>query len=420
MMKPQVRTLENGLTVASDPVPTLETVALGVWVDVGARHEKADENGITHLIEHMVFKGTKTRSARAIAEEIESRGGFLNAYTSRDQTCFHARVLKDDVALATDIIADLVRNPLFAEDELAREKDVVLQEIGQAADTPDDIIFDHLQAQAFADQPLGRPVLGTPKTVKAMGRAQVAAYQRRAYVPQRMIFAASGAISHDRATKLAGKFLGDAPPGRAAKSARAKFTGGDYRSEEKLEQAHVAFCVEGVAASDPRAMTAQIFSLLFGGGMSSRLFQELREKRGLCYEIHSFSGSHAETGLFGVYAGTSAQGIGELVPLVIDELERATRDVTEEEVARAKAQMRSSLAMGLESPMARCEMMAGHLHTWGRILTLAEIRKKIEAVTAKEVRDFARHLMASGKPAIAALGPVRKLESHARLSARFG
>ncbi|HRK72067.1 MAG TPA: pitrilysin family protein [Micropepsaceae bacterium] len=419
-MKPQVHKLANGLTIASDPVPTLETVALGVWVDVGARHEKAEENGITHLIEHMVFKGTKTRSARAIAEEIESRGGFLNAYTSRDQTCFHARVLKDDAALAADIIADLVRNPLFAEDELAREKDVVLQEIGQAADTPDDIIFDHLQAQAFADQPLGRPVLGTPRTVKALSRKDIAAYQRHAYVPKRMIFAASGAISHDRAARLAGKLLGDAPSGKASKPARARFTGGEYRSEQKLEQAHVAFCIEGVAANDPGAMTAQIFSLLFGGGMSSRLFQELREKRGLCYEIHSFSGSHAETGLFGVYAGTSAQGIGELVPLVIGELERAARDVTEEEVARAKAQMRSSLAMGLESPMARCEMMAGHLHTWGRILPLSEIREKIEAVTTRNVRAFAHHLMTTGKPAIAALGPVRKLESHARLSARFG
>lgn len=419
-MKPHVRTLANGLTIASDPIPTLETVALGVWVDVGARHEKEHENGITHLIEHMVFKGTKTRSARAIAEEIENRGGFLNAYTSREQTCFHARVLKDDVALAADIIADLVRNPLFAEDELVREKDVVLQEIGQAADTPDDIIFDHLQAQAFAGQALGRPVLGTPATVKSLGRTDVAGFQRRAYVPARMIFAASGAITHDRAAKLAERLLGDAPSGKPAKPARAKYTGGDYRSEQKLEQAHVALCVEGVAADDPRAMTAQIFSLLFGGGMSSRLFQELREKRGLCYEIHSFSGSHAETGLFGIYAGTSAMGIAELVPLVIGELERAARDISDEEVSRAKAQMRSSLAMGLESPMARCEMMAGHLHTWGRILPLSEIRARIEAVTTQEVRAFASHLMASGKPAMAALGPVRKLESHAKLSARFG
>ncbi len=419
-MKPHVTRLGNGLTIASDPMPTLETVALGVWVDVGARHEKAAENGITHLIEHMVFKGTKTRSARAIAEEIESRGGFLNAYTSRDQTCFHARVLKDDAALAADIIADLVRNPLFADDELVREKDVVLQEIGQAADTPDDIIFDHLQAQAFPDQPLGRPVLGSPATVKALTQGHIAAWQRRAYVPSRMIFAASGAITHDRARKIAEKCFGDAEKGKPAGHARAKYRGGDFRRTQKLEQAHVAFCVEGVAADDPRAPAAQIFSLLFGGGMSSRLFQELREKRGLCYEIHSFSGSHADTGLFGVYAGTSAQGIGELMPLVIGELERAARDVSQAELDRAKAQMRSSLAMGLESPMTRCELMAGHLHTWGRILSVAEMRAKVASVTLEDVRGFAAHLLRTGKPAIAALGPVRRLESHASLSRRFG
>ena len=410
-MKPQVHKLANGLTIASDPVPTLETVALGVWVDVGARHEKAEENGITHLIEHMVFKGTKTRSARAIAEEIESRGGFLNAYTSRDQTCFHARVLKDDAALAADIIADLVRNPLFAEDELAREKDVVLQEIGQAADTPDDIIFDHLQAQAFADQPLGRPVLGTPRTVKALSRKDIAAYQRHAYVPKRMIFAASGAISHDRAARLAGKLLGDAPSGKASKPARARFTGGEYRSEQKLEQAHVAFCIEGVAANDPGAMTAQIFSLLFGGGMSSRLFQELREKRGLCYEIHSFSGSHAETGLFGVYAGTSAQGIGELVPLVIGELERAARDVTEEEVARAKAQMKAGLLMALESCSSRAEQLARHVLAYGRPLAVEELVARIDAVSVESTRKAAQALLSRSRPAVVALGGGRGLDT---------
>ena len=419
-MKIEITTLPNGLTIVTDPMPHIETATIGVWVEAGARHETAATNGVSHLLEHMAFKGTTTRSARRIAEEIEAAGGYLNAYTSREQTCFYARVMKDDVALGADILSDILINPTFSADELAREKKVVLQEIGQSEDTPDDIIYDHLQAAAFPDQPIGRPILGTEETVNRLGRAALRKHLATHYVGPAMTLIASGRVDHRKVVALAAEKF--APIRKAEKKdpPRARYKGGDRRRTQKLEQAHLTFGVEGPCVTDADAFTAQVFSTAFGGGMSSRLFQEVREKRGLAYSVHAFSHAFADTGFFGVYAGTGAKECAEIAPVVVGELEAMATGATEEEAARARAQAKAALFMGLEGPSARAEHIAGQLSAYGRVMPADEIAERIEAVDAAALRRFAGRLLKSKSPAVAALGPVKGLEPYARFAARFG
>jgi predicted Zn-dependent peptidase len=413
-------TLPNGLTVVTDPMPHIETATVGVWVEAGARHETAATNGVSHLLEHMAFKGTTTRSAKQIAEEIEAAGGYLNAYTSREQTCFYARVLKGDVALGVDILADILINPLFDAEELAREKKVVLQEIGQSADTPDDIIYDYLQDCAFPGQALGRPILGTEQTVNSFGRAHLRRHLKTHYVGPAMTIIASGNVDHDHVVALASEKFAAIQNASPKAPSKARYKGGEHRRTQKLEQAHVTFGVEGPSVSDPDAVTAQVFATAFGGGMSSRLFQEVREKRGLAYSVSAFCHSFAETGFFGVYAGTGAKECAELAPVVVGELEDMAVSATEEEAARARAQAKAALFMGLEGPSNRAEHIAGQLSAYGRVMSTDEISEKIDAVDAAALRRFAARLLKTRSPSMAALGPVKALESYARFAARFG
>ena len=419
-MKLEIAKLPNGLTVVTDPMPHIETATVGVWVEAGARHETAATNGISHLLEHMAFKGTTTRSARRIAEEIEAAGGYLNAYTSREQTCFYARVMKDDVPLGVDILSDILINPLFDAEELAREKKVVLQEIGQSEDTPDDIIYDHLQDAAFPGQPLGRPILGSEKTVNALGRAALRKHLATNYVGPSMTLVASGRVNHAEIVALASEKFGAIRKADKKDPPRARYKGGDRRKTQKLEQAHLTFGVEGPSVTDPDAFAAQVFATAFGGGMSSRLFQEVREKRGLAYSVHAFVHFFAETGFFGVYAGTGAKECAEIAPVVVGELEAMASGATEEEAARARAQAKAALFMGLEGPSARAEHIAGQLSAYGRVMPAEEIAERIEAVDAAALRRFATRLLKSKSPAVAALGPVKGLEPYARFAARFG
>ncbi len=419
-MHVKIEKLANGLTVVTDRMPHVETAAIGVWVEAGARHETAATNGVSHLLEHMAFKGTKTRTARRIAEEIEAAGGYLNAYTSREQTCFYARVLKADAPLAVDLLSDILINPLFDLDELEREKKVVLQEIGQSEDTPDDIVYDHLQEAAFPDQPLGRPILGTDETVNSIGRAALRRHLQTHYVGPSMTLVASGNVDHRRIVALAAEKFAPIRDAKGKPPARARYRGGERRRLQKLEQAHVTFGVEGPSNTDDDAYVANVFATAFGGGMSSRLFQEVREKRGLAYSVHSFVHFFADTGFFGVYAGTGARECAEIAPVVIGELEAMADGATEEEAARARAQAKASLFMGLEGPSNRAEHIASQLSIFGRVMSEAEIAAKIEAVDAAALRRFARRLLTAKKPTLAAIGPVRRLESYERFAARFG
>jgi predicted Zn-dependent peptidase len=413
-MSVEVSVLDNGLTIASDSMDEVETVSLGVWVGVGTRHEPGAVNGVAHLLEHMAFKGTKRRSAEDIAEEIEAVGGQVNAYTGREATAYYVKLLAGDLPLAVDILADILQHSVFDETELARERAVVLQEIGQAQDTPDDIVFDHYQETAYPDQPLGRPVLGRPEVVRRLDRGALLDYLGDYYAGERMVLAAAGRLDHERLVALAGEAFAELPARSRAATTPATYHGGDFRETRDLEQVHLVFGFDAVGFRHPDYYTAAVFSTLLGGGMSSRLFQEVREKRGLVYSIFSFLGAHSDSGLFGVYAGTGEAECRELLPVIRGEFEKvAEQGAKPKDVARAKAQIKASILMGRERTGNRAEHLANQILIHGRPLELAEILGKVEAVDEAAVAAFAGRLIA-GTPTLAALGPLSGLTGYDR------
>ncbi len=417
-MTVEVTRLDNGLTVATDRLDTVETASLGAWVGVGTRHEPAEINGVAHLIEHMAFKGTARRSARDIAEEIEAVGGHLNAYTGRECTAFYAKVLAEDTPLALDLVADILQNPVFDPEELARERAVVLQEIGQAIDTPDDVVFDYFQATAYPDQALGRPVLGHPDIVAGLGRDSLLGYMSRHYGAGQMVVAAAGKVDHAAFVEQAATAFDGLPPGTAAHHEPASYLGGEFRQSRDLEQVHLLIGFDGIGYLDPDYYALMVLSTLFGGGMSSRLFQEIREKRGLVYSIYSFVSAYEDGGLFGIYAGTGEREAAELLPVVCDEMSRLARDITPREVDRAKNQLKASVLMSRESASGRCEQLAQQLLTFGREIPAAEMLEKIAAVDAATLGGLAERLIAS-RPCLAALGPLGQTESFEQLAGRL-
>jgi predicted Zn-dependent peptidase len=417
-MRARVSRLANGLRIATDTVPTVDTVSLGIWVDVGTRHESAAINGAAHFLEHMAFKGTERRSAREIAEEIEAVGGHLNAYTSRESTAYYAKVLKEDVSLALDILADILQHSTFEPDELERERTVILQEIGQANDTPDDIIFDHFQECAYPGQAMGRPVLGRPEIIRGLTRDAVVAYLRDHYGARRMVLAAAGNLEHERLVDLADTLLSDLPAERAFTTEPARYAGGDRREDRDLEQLHLVLGFPGVTLGDPDYYAASVLSTAFGGGMSSRLFQEIREKRGLVYAIHSFVHGYRDGGLFGIYAGTGEDEAAELLPALCEEAIKLQDGFTAIELRRAKAQMKAGLLMSLESTSARCEQLAQHLLIYGTPFDPPEVVRRIEAVDDAAIRRVVARWR-SAPPTVTALGPLSRLEDYDKLQARL-
>jgi predicted Zn-dependent peptidase len=410
-MSVEVTRLPSGLTIVTDAMPHLQTASLGVWVGSGSRDEEPNEHGISHLLEHMAFKGTKRRTARQIAEEIEAVGGDINAATSFETTAYYASVLKSDMPLALDVLSDILSNPTFDPAELKREQNVIVQEIGASEDNPDDLVFDYLQSSAFPDQPIGRPILGTPETVCAFKDQNLRAYLARNYRAPDMVVAATGAIDHlavvAEAERRFGHFNGPAAPVPQA----ANFSGGTkLEAREHLEQVHIALALEGLAQRDPNYFNLQVFAIVLGGGMSSRLFQEVREKRGLCYTISAFHAPYADTGMFGIYAGTDAGDVKELMRVVVDETAAATGSITEAEVARAKAQIKVGLLMALESSGARARQLASQILIYGRPLPIEELIARIESVTVESTRAAGAALIARARPAMAALGPGKGLE----------
>src|SRR3984893_18278171 len=373
-MTTQLSTLTNGLRVATDRVDTVDTVSLGIWIDVGTRHEPAEINGVAHFLEHMAFKGTERRSALAIAEEIEAVGGHLNAYTSRESTAYYAKVLKEDLPLALDILADILQNSTFNPEELERERTVILQEIGQANDTPDDIIFDHFQECAYPEQA--------------------------------------------NLCDLADPLLSDLPAERAVSTEPARYTGGDRREDRDLEQLHLVLGFPGLTLGDPDYYAASVLATAFGGGMSSRLFQEIREKRGLVYAIHSFVHGYRDGGLFGIYAGTGEDEAAELVPALCEQAVRLEAGLSPVELNRAKTQMKAGLLMSLESTSARCEQLAQHLLIYGTPFDPPEVVRRIESVDDAAIRRVVSRWR-SAPPTVAALGPLSRLENYDKLQARL-
>ena len=405
----QSTTLDNGMVVLTDDMPHLESASLGVWVKAGARSERKAEHGISHLLEHMAFKGTTSRTALQIAEAIEDVGGDLNAATSIEHTGYFARVLKEDVVLAADILSDILQNSLFDEKELEREQQVIVQEIGAARDNPDDHVFDLFQAAAFPEQPIGRTILGTVESVREFKPEVIRKYLNRNYVGDHMVMAAAGNVDHDELVKVAEQRFAELKANGAPAPQRADYKGGEERLVSEHEQAHIVIGFEGRAYNSDGFYAAQVLASILGGGMSSRLFQEVREKRGLCYSVYAFHWAFADSGVFGVAAATGEDEVGDLVPVVIDELRRATETITDEEVIRVRNQIRAGLLMSLESPSARAGQLARQQILWGRPIPMAETVERINRITAQRVKDVAQQIFLSGTPTLAGIGPIAAL-----------
>ncbi len=415
----ELTTLPSGLRVVTERMPHLATAALGVWVATGSRHETEAEHGLAHLFEHMAFKGTATRSARSIAEEIEAVGGELNAETNAEVTAYFARVLGEDLPKALDIIADILTAPAFDAAELTREKQVIVQEIGSYEDAPDELVFDRFMETAYPTSALGRPILGTPESVRAQTAETMRGFLARRYRTPGMVIAAAGAVDHEAVVERAAALFDGLPTSDPEPAQAAVYTGGDKRVKRKLEQVNLVAGFPGVGIFDPLHEPMHVFSGLLGGGMSSRLFQELREKRGLCYDVQSFFTPFTDAGIFGIYGGTGEGDAGEFLTVLADELREACEHPGEAEIARAKAQIKVSILTALESPARRAEQMARHVLAFGRVLSRTELTARLDAVSADDVRAAGRSLF-SAPPTLAAIGPVSKLPPVGTFAARLG
>ncbi len=408
----EVSRLSNGLTVATETLSHIESVALGVWVKSGSRNEREDEHGIAHLLEHMAFKGTERRTAWNIASEIENVGGEINAATSVETTSFYARVLSDDVPLAIDILADILTESRFDSEELEREQHVILQEIGAAHDTPDDIVFDRFTETAFRHQTLGRSILGTPETVKSFTSKQLHSYMERQYGADRMVVVAAGDVKHDAFVKEVEKRLGTfREKAESAIPHYANYVGGDYRENRDLMDAQIVLGFEGRAYHVRDFYASQVLSMILGGGMSSRLFQEVREKRGLCYSVYAFHWGFSDTGIFGIHAATGQSDISKLVPVIVSELQKTSETITMEELNRARAQYRAGLVMSAESAASRASQIARQILLFGRPIPMPELVERLSNLTIDRLTDLSGRLF-STKPTVAAVGPVGALAAY--------
>ncbi len=408
-MSVSVNKLDNGLTVVTDAMPHLESAALGVWVKSGSRNERQNQHGIAHLLEHMAFKGTTNRSALQIVEEIENVGGELNAATSVETTAYYARVLKPEVSHAADILHDILANSVFEPKELEREKHVILQEIGAALDSPDDLVFDNFQDTAFNGQSIGRPILGTPQTVQGFSADELRTYLGEHYHGPNMVLAAAGAVDHDALMRQAEQTYANFTNTPADEAEPATYHGGERIVEEDFMEAQVILGFEGRAYHARDFYASQLLSTILGGGMSSRLFQEVREKRGLCYSISSFHWGFSDTGIFGIHAATGAEDLKELVPVILDEFQRASDKITQEELDRARAQIRSGLLMSMESPAARAGQVARQILLFGRPIPNDELMERLDALSTERIRDLASRLFHDNKPTLTAIGPVKDI-----------
>ncbi|HPD82760.1 MAG TPA: pitrilysin family protein [Alphaproteobacteria bacterium] len=415
----QSTTLKNGLRVITDTVNTVESVALGVWCDVGTRHEDMAHNGVAHMVEHMMFNGTKNRTSKDIVQHIESVGGQMNAYTSRENTAYYVHLLKEDARLALEVISDMLQHSVFPDHELEKERGVIIQEIGMTNDTPDDLVFDLYQETAYPGQALGAPILGTASIIEAMKKETLSGYVQRFYTPKNLVISAAGNVSHDEILTYAQDMFGHLPANQNTQYPKADYQGGEHREDKDLEQSHVVLGFQGVHKSHPDYYAAMLLSTILGGGMSSRLFQEVREKHGLVYSVYSSHSAYQDDGQFEIYAGTGPDKLSKLIPVICDELQKIIQTpVAEEELARAQSQIRSSILMGRESMLSRANRQAKYLINFDEEVDIQKILEKVSAVQVTDISKMAQKIFSS-KPTLAALGPLEKLESYAQIQGRL-
>jgi len=391
----------------TEEVPYLQSVSLGIWIRSGSRFEKPDVNGICHFIEHMLFKGTQRRSAYAIAKEIDSVGGVLNAFTSKEMTSFYCRVLNENLQLAVDLLGDLFLNPSFPDDEIEREKQVVCQEIAQLEDSPEDLVHETLGIRFWWDDPLGQPILGTIQNIENFDRDILVGFKADNYVPQETVVCAAGNVNHRQLVDLFGAEMAAVPRGSAKLAVvPATSTTSAHVMQRDLEQVHVCFAAVAPSAVDDRRHAAYILNTILGGGMSSRLFQEVREKRGLAYTVYSFISSFSDTGMFGVYAASDPERLEELMNVIGRETAGIEANLTEEDVRTAKQQIRGNVILAMESSESRMNRLAKGEYYFGRYVPTEEIISAIESVTLEELKETARELIDPERFTIVALGPV--------------
>lgn len=414
----QVTQLENGLRIASETQPQLHTAAFAIGVDVGARHESLEEGGISHLLEHMAFKGSSTLNAKEIAEKFDLMGGNVNAYTSHEHTVYYVKVLKEYAHDALDLLCQIVADFAFDQQELERERQVILQEIAMHHDSPDDLVFDLFQETAFGRQPLGRSILGTPERVDRFTREDLIAYTKKHYVPQRMVVVGAGNVDHVDTCGVAAKYFGQAPRGAEGHQPEtARYTGGEKTLEKELEQVQLVVGYPGVAIHHADYFPLQMLATVLGGGMSSRLFQQIREQRGLAYSVSAFATGYNDTGVLGIYAGTTVEHLGELTGALQDVVHGALDDISEAELVRARNQLKAGVVMTRENCGAVSEWIARHLLVYGRYKTAEEIITMLDSVTIADMQRAGRACLAAA-PTVVALGPEGSVD-HAQLLQKF-
>ena len=414
----EITTLDNGLRVATDSMPEAESMVIGAWVGVGTRHEPWAANGVAHLTEHMMFKGTKRRSAYALSTAIEKNGGMMNAHTTREETAYYARVLPEDAELAADIVADMLQRSVFDPKELDRERQVIIQEIGRDIDTPEDYIFDLLHTAAFPKQKIGRSILGSPDVIAKLPREKVTDYVKQHYHAGNMVFVGSGKITHAQMVALARRHFGRLPGGKAPKTEAARIKSGAVRQAKDSEQLHLMLAFPGPGLHAKSVHVATLLGVLLGGSASSRLFQKVREQRGLVYNVSASHTPFQDVGLFSIYAGTDPSRVKELIPVVCRELRDVTQHITPSELKRAKAQARADLLMGQESVQRRAEILGHQMLNFGKPQSTQSILDQVMAVTEEETRAMAEKIL-SRKPILTALGPHDQLEDYRQVVARL-
>ena len=402
--------LDNGLRVVTESIPNAASVAFGLWVENGSRHETKELNGISHFIEHLLFKGTSRRTARQVAEDIETLGGGINAFTTKEHTCYHTRTLAEHVEPSIDVLADIFLNSLFRSEDVELEREVILQEIFDCEDSPEDFVHDWFLEQYWPGHPLGWNVTGTAETVARIGRDDITAYVAERYRPDRVLVAAAGRLDHDRVVSLVRDRLATiSGTCETPRHDRPDFHPGIFVSNRDLEQVHIVVGLPGLALTDERRETAEILITLLGGGMSSRLFQKVREERGLAYSIYAFSSPFHDIGYTGVYAATSKDHVAEVVDLVLEEIsDLAGGGLTTNELEKTKRQLIGSIPLGLESTENRMLRIARNQMYFGREIPVTEVIETIEAVTPRDVTELARDIFTLERLGIALLGDARE------------
>ena len=418
-MSIEITTLPNGVRIVTDTMPDAKSVVVGAWVGVGTRHEPRGANGVAHLVEHMLFKGTRKRSAYALSAEIENKGGSMNAHTSREETAYYARVLPEAAESATDIIADMLRHSVFNLQELDRERQVIIQEIGHDLDSPEDYASDLMHQVAFPRQRIGRPILGSANIIAALPRRVVVDWVKRYYTASNMVLVAAGQIAHPAFVSMVKQRFGTLPRGKKPVGEEARVFGGTKFVSREIEQAHVMLAFPGCGYRAQKAHdTTQILSMILGGNASSRLFQKVREKRGLVYAVHAAHSGFADTGLFQIYAGTDPQRVRELMRVICAELKDVQGGVKPGELQRAKEQMRADILMGEENVARRAGRAGSHLLMYGEVSPVERVLRRIASVSSDDVQKTAARIFKC-KPILAAVGPLDEMEDHQKIAERL-